>query len=55
MARPLKDRDKQEDPPNDADISVAGAIQLFAEIEANEQALIATVSKVSASSTSVKS
>ena len=52
MARPLKDRDKQADPPNDADISVAGGMQLFAEIEANEQALVATVSNVRASSTS---
>ena len=52
MARPLKDRDKQEDPPNDADISVAGGMQLFADIEANEQALVATVSNVITSSTS---
>lgn len=54
LARPLKDPDKHANLPN-ADISIAGAMQLFSEIKLNEQALMATVSNVSASSTSVKS
>ncbi len=48
--RPPKDPDKEADPPPDADITVAGALRLFSEIEDNCKTLIDTISKVRANS-----
>ena len=48
--KPLKDPDKEADPPPDADITVAGGMRLFSEIEDNYKTLMDTISNVRATS-----